>query len=116
MRPPIFHSGLFHTAKQALEASWLGHREATHNLSNFDTPGYRVRHTDFHTLLLGQEAEPPKGDAFRAYLEDVAPLQSMNVDRELARLAECSMQSDALVRILNKQYSNLRQAISEGRR
>lgn len=116
MRPAIFHSGLFHTVKQAMEASWLSHREATHNLSNYDTPEYRVRHTDFHALLLEQDTNPPKGDAFRAYLEDVAPRQTMNVDRELARLAECSMENDALTRILNKQYSNLRQAISEGRR
>jgi flagellar basal body rod protein FlgB len=116
MWPEVFQQGLFQTAKQAMQASWQSHQEATHNLNNYDTPGFRAQNTDFRSLLLASDGEPPKGDAFRAYLEDVNPSQPVNVDRELARLAECSMETDAYTRILNKQYSSLRQAISEGKR
>lgn len=111
-----FHTGLVAATRRAMEANWRGHQETVHNLNNYDTPGFRPQHTDFRAVLEGLSQDNPKGAAFQAYLEDVTPRAEMNVDRELAQLAEGSMTADALTRILNKQYSGLRQAIFEGKR
>lgn len=120
MLDSLFNSGSLQTSKTALEAAWKTHTEAAHNLNNADTPGYRAQQTDFKSLLLEmQDSEaPPKGEAFEAYLNDVQPkqLQEVNVDRELARLSQASMDADALTKILNQQYSRLRAAIYEGKR
>lgn len=113
---PIFDNGLFRDAKLAMEANQRTQAEVAHNLNNYDTPGFRPRHTDFHALLNELQADPPKGEAFQAYLEEVSPPEPLNVEQELARLSQCSMEHDAFTRILNKQYSNLRSAIYEGKR
>ena len=114
--PPIFESGLFRTTKQAMEANFRSHAEATHNLNNYDTPGFRCRNTDFQAMMNDLAGQTPKGAAFQAYLDDITPSQPVNVEQQLARLAQSSMENDALTRILNKQYSSLRQAIFEGKR
>ncbi|MFN8613166.1 MAG: hypothetical protein U0931_36850 [Vulcanimicrobiota bacterium] len=119
MLESLFNSGSLQTSKTALEAAWKTHSEAAHNLNNADTPGYKAQQTDFKSLLLEmQDAEgPPKGEVFQAYLDEVQPKQEeLNVDRELARLSQASMDADALTKILNQQYSRLRAAIYEGKR
>jgi flagellar basal body rod protein FlgB len=119
MLDSLFNSGSLETSKTALEAAWKTHSEAAHNLNNADTPGYKAQQTDFKSLLLNlQDAQgPEKGEAFEAYLSEVQPkLEEVNVDRELARLSQASMDADALTKILNQQYSRLRAAIYEGKR
>ena len=116
MLDALFNSGSLATSKAALDASWKTHAEAAHNLNNSDTPGFKVQHTDFKALLLEkQQGMPEKGEAFQAYLAEVQPkVEDLNVDRELARLSQASMDADALTKILNQQYSRLRSAIYEG--
>lgn len=118
MLDALFNSGSLATSKAALEASWKTHAEAAHNLNNADTPGYQAQHTDFKAMLLEkQDGMPAKGEAFQAYLADVQPKgEELNVDRELSRLSQASMDADALTKILNQQYSRLRAAIYEGKR
>ncbi|MBS2040842.1 hypothetical protein JST97_37995 [bacterium] len=120
MLDSLFNSGSLQTSKTALEAAWKTHAEAAHNLNNADTPGYKAQQTDFKSLLLGlQDSETePKGEVFQAYLNDVQgpKLEELNVDRELARLSQASMDTDALTKILNQQYARLRAAIYEGKR
>ncbi|MBN9419942.1 hypothetical protein ABS71_00340 [bacterium SCN 62-11] len=119
MLDSLFNSGSLATSKAALDASWKTHTEAAHNLNNADTPGFKAQHTDFKAILLEKQDEgmPAKGEGFEAYLQDLRPEgQELNVDRELSRLSQASMDADALTKILNQQYSRLRAAIYEGKR
>ncbi|MCW5865680.1 MAG: hypothetical protein KIS61_00320 [Candidatus Eremiobacteraeota bacterium] len=119
MLDSFFNSGVVASSKLAMEASWRSYAEASHNLSNADTPGYRPTYTDFKSVLLEkQSAEmPPKGEVFQAYLQDLKPQsEEVSLERELSRLSQASMDADALTKILNQQYSGLRSAIYEGKR
>jgi len=115
----VFNSGTVASAKTALDASFKTYAEVSHNLSNADTPGYRPVYTDFRSVLLEKQGQemPPKGEVFQAYLQDLDPQgQEVNLDRELSRLSQASMDADALTKILNQQYAGLRSVIYEGRR
>ena len=104
--------------KQALEATRLTHQEVSHNLSNMDTPGYVSHTTDFRSALLEARGEgaPAHGKPFEAYLEDVGQKSpGVNVEAELARLSQTSLDQSALVTLLNQNYSDLRSAIREGK-
>ena len=104
--------------KQSLDAAQLTHQEVGQNLANVDTPGYKSRETDFKTLMLEAKGDKPeKGRAYQAYLEEIANNQGgVNVERELARLSQASMEQAASVRLLSGYYTNLKNAISEGKR
>jgi len=110
----IGQSQLALLTKMALEANSRSHQECIHNLNNYDTPNFKARHTNFREQLEGVEQD--RGSAFQAYKEEVQPTPPLDIDAELARLSQSSMERDALVQILNSQYSKLRTAIYEGRR
>lgn len=115
----VFNSGLVASSKTALDASWKTYTEASHNLNNADTPGYKPVYTDFKSVMLDKQNQemPPKGEVFQAYLQDLSPQgEEVNLDRELSRLSQASMDADALTKILTQQYSGLRSVIYEGRR
>lgn len=119
MLDQIFNSGLVASSKAALDASWKTYAQVSQNLNNADTPGYKPGYTDFKSLLLEKlnPEMPPKGEVFQAYLQDLRPQsEEMNLDRELSRLSQASMDADALTKILSQQYSGLRSVIYEGRR
>lgn len=118
MLDQIFNSGLVASSKAALDASWKTYAQASNNLNNADTPGYRPAYTDFKAILLEKlDQIPPKGEVFQAYLQDLRPqFEEVNLDCELSRLSQASMDSDALTKILSQQYSGLRSVIYEGRR
>ena len=104
--------------KQTLESSHLTHQEVGQNLANVDTPGYRSHETDFKTLLLeARDDKPERGRPFDAYLEEVSESKpGVNVERELARLSQASLEQAAAVRLLSTYYSQLRLALTEGKR
>jgi flagellar basal body rod protein FlgB len=105
---------LVDTTKRAMMANFRQHQEVVHNLTNYDTEGFRPRKSDFHSRYL--ELSEPPSQAFEAYLEDLQPQVDFDIDAEMTRLSQTSMEQEALVKILNAQYSKLRSTIFEGRR
>ena len=105
------------TIKQALEAARLTQKEVNHNLANLDTPGYASHNTDFKALLLQSKQDlPVRGKPFQAYMEDIGQqTPGVNVEAELARLSQTSLEHSALITLLNQSYSDIRSAINEGK-
>lgn len=100
----------------ALEAASRSQREAAHNLSNMDTPGYMSRQTDFKAMLLEGQKGLKHGPAFEAYLEDVGARQpGVNPESEIARMSMAGMEHAACVQLVNSRYAQMRLAIREGK-
>ena len=115
----IFRGSYPDTLKSVLQAASQTHAETARNLANLDTPGYRGKTTDFRELLLEPRPveAPPRGAAFEMYLDDIgANPEGVNLEQELARMSQASLDQAAAVQLLSKRYSMLSQAISEGKR
>ena len=107
------------TIKKALEATDKTHQEVSHNLANLDTPGYVSKVTDFKGQLLDSKdgSEVAHGKPFEAYMDEAgARRPGVDVEGELGRLAQSSMEQSALVRLLSDRYAEIRMAITEGKR
>ncbi len=105
-------------------------RLISRNLANVDTPGYRGTNLEFERQLraaleggvlpeplarthpnhLPLEPERPFAQARPVYM-DTGPVQ---LDIEMSRLAENNIMFNAMVQLLTKKYSGLKNAINEG--
>lgn len=115
----LFQAGDMHALKRGLEAAWRTHQEVSQNLANVDTPGYVSKKTDFRTYLVGgpgHEALPPPGEGLDFFLEEQGRrIPGVNVEEEMARLSQTSLEQAALVQLLSSRYQGLLTAIREGR-
>ena len=106
------------------------------NLANIDTPGYKARQVTFMDQLqevLGDAEQLPLVKTHQRHLpisrslDDVEPLvqeqesslagfdqNTVDLDREMAALAENNLQYNAAVQMLHKKLSMLKNAIVEG--
>ncbi|MFH1057664.1 MAG: flagellar basal body rod protein FlgB [Pseudomonadota bacterium] len=105
-------------------------RLISRNLANVDTPGFRGSNLEFQTQLraaleggvvppamartnarhLPVEPPAPYSQAKPVY-KDTGPVQ---LDIEMSRLAENNIMFNAMVQLLTKKYSMLKNAINEG--
>lgn len=115
----VFKAGGMEALKQGLEATWRTHREVTQNLANVDTPGYVARRTDFRSLLVGGPGElagAERSEGLELFVQDQAQgARGVNVEEEMARLSQSTLEQAALVRLLSSRYQGLMTAIREGR-
>lgn len=106
------------------------------NIANIDTPGYKARHVTFKDQLqdaLGKSDDLPLLKTNKAHLpgsrsiSDVEPMIEMegsplagfdqntvDLDHEMAALAENSLNYNAAVQMLHKKLNILKNAIVEG--
>jgi flagellar basal-body rod protein FlgB len=123
---------LFDTTLSALERgiayATRRHEVIARNVANMETPGYRAEDVVFddalRPLMASMPAQPlggllPGAPAGRPvqliYSEDAPPGDNGNdvqLDKQMARLAENAMFHNALVQILAGQINSLKQAIS----
>lgn len=112
--------------EKGLEALALRHRVIANNIANANTPGFRKSEVSFAQVLsryLDRSARPGgAGEPFRPMVFQVMGttqrLDGNNVDIEveMANLAENTLLYQAVARQLSSKLSYLRMAISEGRR
>ncbi len=116
----------FDAIETSLDIANERHRIITSNIANLDTPDYRAKDIDFRSALkdalegtsvnlcrtnprhFGSKisyAEPPLGST-----------DSVNIDREMAKLAENNLRYRATVEVLLRKLSKLRFTITEGGR
>jgi flagellar basal-body rod protein FlgB len=107
------------------------HDVLTKNVANLETPGYRALDVSFEDMLTplraGASAAGPvmlaaggptaPGDPRMrmVYAEDGTPREDgndVNLDRQMARLAENTLRNATLVQILASRFSTVKQAIS----
>ena len=122
-----FFDGAVEHLTRGLAFATRRHEVLTQNIANVETPGYRARDLVFEALLrpVRQVAADPGGAPLAAnpadrparvvYSADSAPNpdgNDVNLDRQMARLAENTLFHHALVQMLAGQFNALKQSIS----
>jgi len=130
--------------ENALRASGLAHEVIAHNLANVDTPGYKRSEVVFQDKLAAALAAAQDGDnqlkgtrtnarhlpvgdipapgdiqaetVVRAETSLRADGNNVDLDAEIVKLSENTMLYQALAQIVKMRMTQLRSAISEGRR
>jgi len=113
-------TGIVELLEAGLRAEALRQRAVANNVANLQTPGYRRLDVRFEQLLAKamesgedfdvEELEPelyqPKNTAVNPNGNDV------NLDVEVGELVKNSLREKAFVRLLNKKYTQIDQAVN----
>ena len=125
--------------EKALDASLLRNEVIGQNIANEDTPNYKKRTVKFeeylsaalkgsnfkgftthskHISIGGDNVDSIDIKVTQDYKELSMRLDGNNVDveAEMASMAQNSLQYNTLIQSLNSKYKNLKSAISEGRK
>ena len=125
---------LMNLLEKAMSGSTVRHKVLSDNVSNANTPGFKRSDVEFRSAL--KEAINPQLKIrttnslhINSSLASTKPLviqdeqtslrtdgNNVDIDIELATLAENNLYFDSLAHFLSSQLSLLRQSISEGRR
>lgn len=121
----------------ALSVSSLRHKTISNNIANVNTPGFKRSEVLFEDKLQAALSGNRKLDMTQTHSNHLTGRQNSNVepavitdlstsmrvdgnnvdvDKEMAAMAENSIVHDALTQQLGKYYSGLKSAISEGKR
>jgi flagellar basal-body rod protein FlgB len=112
-----------------LEYTSRRHEVLTRNVANLETPGYKALDVTFDDFLkpariaagdvpqptIGGTGMPGDPRAQVVYASDGAPRQDgndVNLDRQMARLAENTLYNHTLVQLLASRFATVKQAIS----
>ena len=122
-----FFDGAVEHLTRGLAFATRRHEVLTQNIANVETPGYRARDLVFEDLLRPVRqvaadpgaahlpANPADRHARVVYSADSTPNpdgNDVNLDRQMARLAENTLFHNALVQMLAGQFTALKQSIS----
>ena len=116
----------FHAIETSLDIAKEQHGLITSNIANLDTPGYRAKEIDFKGALRdameGISVDLTRTDS-RHFGSEVyypgSPLSatgSVDIDKEMSKLAENNLRYRTSVELLLGKLSKLKFAISEGGR
>lgn len=102
---------------RALELHEQRHRVVSQNIANAETPGYRAQRVEFDEQL--KQAFEEGGGHVRAAVEPTidrearakADRNTVDLDKEMARMSENTMRTVALTRLLSRKYGTLKAAI-----
>lgn len=105
------------------------HSLLTSNLANIDTPHYKAKDASFEKALQSALPDPnalrmvrtdpghmPTYDASGQVKPEVQTTGEVNLDKEMAKLAENNLRYSAVLQILGGKYRALKQAIEQGGR
>jgi flagellar basal-body rod protein FlgB len=114
---------------RGLEYTSRRHEVLTRNIANLETPGYRARDVAFDDYLNAMRpaaidagtpaplrtTAPGEAEAQVVYTSDGAAREDgndVNLDRQMARLAENTLFNHTLVNLLTARFNAMKQAIS----
>jgi len=124
--------------EKGLDTTWLKMEVSAQNISNVDTPGYDAKRVEFDAEFaralrgekpFGMKATRdkhfviPEADPMRVkpvVVSDTHYVKRMDdnnvdIDREMVDMAKNTIQYNALVQKMNKEFSKLKLVIREGR-
>jgi flagellar basal-body rod protein FlgB len=116
----------FQAIETSLDITKERHGLITGNIANLDTPGYRAKDIDFNDALK-DALEETSVDLFRtnprhfgsrvSYPEPSSSgTDSVDIDKEMSKLAENNLRYRTSVEVLLRKLSKLKLAITEGGR
>ncbi|HYD61580.1 MAG TPA: flagellar basal body rod protein FlgB [Noviherbaspirillum sp.] len=112
----------------ALEATTMRHQAIAHNIANASTPGYRPVSVSFEEFMTDAKHALKQGgsvphSAIANYrpMFDMATIEetgadAVSLDMEVAKLSQNTLHHQALLKALNRHFSIIGTAISEGKR
>jgi len=115
--------------EKSLDGVWLRNKVISNNISNVDTPGFKASKVVFEEALasaLKRERKFPLGDS---RLDEVEPVvvqdlsttmrmdgNNVDIDSEMANLAKNTIQYNALIQKISKDFARIKTVINEGKR
>jgi flagellar basal-body rod protein FlgB len=117
--------------EKAVNGSALRHTALVNNISNINTPGYKRVDVDFKTSLsaaVKNLQDGKKNEALQSIKNSTPEIlndtkssvrldgNGVDIDSEMAKLAENTLEYTAYVKLLSKKFDGLRTVISEGKR
>lgn len=123
--------GKLNLFNQALTASWMKNQAISNNISNVNTPNYKRETVEFEELLqnaMGNAVGPMvrTHEKHMPYTQSVEPRivkdestsfrkdgNNVNIDTEMAELAENQIRYEAITKELNDTLKRLRLSIRE---
>jgi flagellar basal-body rod protein FlgB len=138
---PLMLSRIFNHSRlleKGLDVAWLKNEVISQNIANVDTPGYDRRHVEFdeafanalkgnHPIVTRVTREQhfriPETDPMRVRPVVVSSNHyvmrmddnNVDIDKEMVDLAKNTIQYNALVQKLSKEFQRLKLAVREGR-
>jgi flagellar basal-body rod protein FlgB len=111
----------------ALDAASLRQQAIATNIANVHTEGFRPLQVDFESqLVAARRALQSRGSVDDAALAQIRPVlfvqaaeeasNAVGLDTQMAALAENSLQYQALLKGLSRQFSILSSAVSDGKK
>lgn len=123
--------------EKSLDATWLKMEVSAQNIANADTPGYDSKHVEFDEAF----SKALNGSSFKTVTTNekhfsipetnpskVTPVvvsdkhyvsrmddNNVDVDKEMVDMAKNTIQYNALIQKVNKEFSRLKTVIREGR-
>jgi len=105
------------------------HSLLTGNLANIETPGYRTKDVSFEDALQAalpqknalkmvrtDEAHLPTYDASGRVKPQVTVGGEVDIDKQMAKLAENNLKYNTMVQLLSRKYRAIRETIEQGGR
>ena len=100
------------------------HKLSSNNLANVNTPGYQAKAVSFSSQLqesMKQEQLRPTQSNARHLAPEVLPMDAeveekgpVSLEQEMMKLAKNSVEYQYMVTILNRKFTSLKLAITEG--
>lgn len=124
--------GKFNLYGRALDASWLKNEAIVNNIANAETPNYKRETVEFESILrdaMGSSNMPiaRTHEKHMPLVTDVTPRiikdssvsyrrdgNGVNIDTEMAALAENQIKYETITRQLNSTLKRLRMSIKQG--
>ncbi len=123
--------------EKALDAAWMKNEVIANNIANVNTPGFKKSNVRFEDQMASAASEfqlgsTQKNSKFLPIGNDIKSVESpeimqesftsvrkdgnnVDVDVEMAELAKNTIKFNAIISQLSRQFSNLKDAIKEGR-
>lgn len=116
----FFRDDTLISLSKALDALSLRHEVVADNIANVNTPGFKAKRVRFQDELRSALSRGDPGSVRPVIEEDGLQTRrdgnSVDIDLEMARLAETTILYSALSRLVSERFALLKSIISEGRR
>ncbi len=110
--------------ERGLDMASFRHQLLAHNIANVDTPGFKRSGTDFAQAMSEAMNAADRDERINAAPRVVTEADTsvrndgnnVDIEREMAEMAENNLLYNAMSQLLSKRYAQLRTVINEGRR
>ncbi|MCC6620535.1 MAG: flagellar basal body rod protein FlgB [Deltaproteobacteria bacterium] len=115
--------------RAALDLRWRRHELLAHNVANADTPGYRPKDLEFEGVLeaaveRASAAAAPRAPGGTGPLVDQATVErgdvydtldenKVDMDREMARIADNALSYQTSMEVLRRRYGMIRGVVTD---